>query len=351
MRAIGPLLTWAALACSEAPLTEPAFTEAGQSKMGQSKTAQSGQRQGCGIALGLFASDPQWDYTPLVEEIAAHGATDLLVVVPWRQADVFADQPMARPADLASAVKTISMAHQAGLAVSVMPVIEVAQRAPGQWRGRLQPRDLRIWQTRYRALVLDLATHTARAGAQRFVLGSELASLEGDADWWRQLAQDTRQVFPGRLTYSANWDRFEAVPFWDALDEIGVSAWFELASADERLDDDALLAAWATPIRRLRAIERQVGKPVLLTEVGYPARASAAARPWDHSGAAPPALALQQRLFKIFFQRFQGERLAGLFVWNWFGRGGTLDAGYSPRGRPASSTIKRHFARWCGASS
>ena len=34
-----------------------------------------------GVALGLFATDPEWDYGPLVDEIRARGATDVLVVV------------------------------------------------------------------------------------------------------------------------------------------------------------------------------------------------------------------------------------------------------------------------------
>ncbi|MEZ4467311.1 MAG: hypothetical protein R3F43_23405 [bacterium] len=35
-----------------------------------------------GVALGLFASDPAWDYAPLIDEIAHHEARALLVVVP-----------------------------------------------------------------------------------------------------------------------------------------------------------------------------------------------------------------------------------------------------------------------------
>ena len=50
-----------------------------------------------GVALGLFASDPDWDYGPLIEEIRARGATDVLVVVNAYQSDRFAADIALRP--------------------------------------------------------------------------------------------------------------------------------------------------------------------------------------------------------------------------------------------------------------
>lgn len=296
----------------------------------------------CGVALGLFASDPDWDYEGLLGEIAEHGATDVLLSVPWVQEDIHASTLGPRPGQSPSGdtlVRTIRQAQAHGLAVSLMPVVRLVHREPGAWRGALEPQDRDAWFAAYEALLLDHARVTEAEGAVRLVVGSELSSLEGDESRWRRLLARVRQQTDATLTWSANWDRFEAVPFWDALDEVGVSAWFPPAEG------------WEAPRQRLAAVQEQTGKPLLFTEVGYPARDAAAVRPWDHAGRAASNPPLQARLFSSFFDEFHADpALRGLFVWNWFGVGGTVDAGYSPRGRPAAGVIKHRFQRWCGAA-
>ena len=41
-----------------------------------------------GVSLGLFASDPRFDYAPLLDEIVAAGATDVQLDVVWMQRDI-----------------------------------------------------------------------------------------------------------------------------------------------------------------------------------------------------------------------------------------------------------------------
>lgn len=299
----------------------------------------------CGVALGLFASDPAWDYGPMLSEIATHGATDVMLSVPWVQDAVTSSDLGPRPGrspDAATVARTLAQAHQLGLRVSLMPVVRLEERAEGRWRGALQPDDRDAWFAAYTAHMTTHADLAQAAGVHRLVVGSELSSLEGDAARWRALVTQLRARTDATLTWSANWDRFEQVSFWDALDEVGVSAWFEVGDGSQ--------ARWDGPQARLRAIAAATGKPVLLTEVGYPARASAAARPWDHAGPATPDPRLQAALLDRFFVAFADQpAVSGAFVWNWFGHGGALDAGYSPRGRPAAAVMKRHYARWCGA--
>lgn len=293
----------------------------------------------CGVALGLFASDPSWDYGPMLDEIAAHGATDALLSVPWVQDDVhaatLAPQPGQSPSDDALR-RTIAQAQDRGLRVSLMPVVRLRTRAPGAWRGALDPADRDAWFAAYGALLLDHARLAEALGVTRLVVGSELTSLEGDVERWEALVGDVRAETGATLTWSANWDAFDRSPLWPLLDEVGVSAWF--APAD----------GWAAPRRRLSAVKAATGKPVLFTEVGYPARATAAERPWDHAGSAPLDLGLQASLVRSLFREFADDNVVdGMFVWNWFGEGGASAADYTPRGRPAAGVIKRRFADWC----
>ena len=47
-------------------------------------------------------------------------------------------------------------------------------------------------------------------------------------DEWRRLASSVRQVFPGLLTYGANFDEFFDVSWWSSVDLLGINAYFPL---------------------------------------------------------------------------------------------------------------------------
>ena len=55
---------------------------------------------------------------------------------------------------------------------------------------------------------------------------------------WRKLIRKTRSLYQGQLTYAANFDQYHEVSFWDALDFMGVNAYFSLRSdlpSDQRI--------------------------------------------------------------------------------------------------------------------
>lgn len=313
------------------------FTACGQPPAAAPATAQ------CGVALGLFASDEEYDYAVLLDEIVAHGATDVSLSTPWVQPDVRSNRLRPEPGISPSTrtlTRTIQQAHARGLRVTLMPVVRLQTLGPGIWRGALAPSLPDQWFAEYTALMVQHAQIAADNGVARLVVGSELSSLEPEAARWHALLREVRVHFPGTLTYSANWDRFEAVPFWDQLDEIGVSAWFEVG--------DNPTVGWKGPRDRLRRFADHTQKPVWLTEVGYPARTTAAQKPWDHTGTGVVDLPLQAKLYRAFFAAFQTDPIvSGVFVWNWFGVGGHTDADYTPRGRPAASVMKHAFSLWC----
>jgi hypothetical protein len=303
-----------------------------------------------GVALGLFATDPEWDYGPLVDEIRARGATDVLVVVNAYQSDRFASDIAPRrghsPSE-ATVARTLSQVRSAGMRAALMPVVRLETRGPHDWRGVIAPADgLDAWFESYRRFVLPLARIAEGAGAQRLVVGSELGSLERYEGRWRALISEMREHFSRTLTYSANWDRSHSVEFWDALDEVGLTAYFPLASDGEPLSDDTLALAWRTPRAEIDALGRRVGKPVLITEVGYASQRSAADHPWDDTSIAEVDLRLQQSLYRGFCDAFaQTPSVSGFYVWNWFGFGGPRDPGFTPRGKPAANELAKCFAR------
>ncbi len=307
-----------------------------------------------GVALGLFASDPEWDYGPLIDEIRARGATDVLVVVNAYQSNRFASDISLRSGRSPSGTnvaRTLEQVKRAGMRPALMPVIRLEQRSRHEWRGLITPADgLDAWFTSYRRLVMPLARIAEKAGAERLVIGSELGSLERYEDRWRALIREARARFSGTMTYSANWDHASTVGFWDALDEVGLTAYFPVGGT-EPPSKAALAQAWRTPRELIERLGRRTGKPVLITEVGYTSRRGAAAQPWDHSSSAEVDLELQRNLYRGFCSAFsKTPRVSGFYVWNWFGFGGPRDAGFTPRGKPAAKELARCFARRWPAS-
>lgn len=307
-----------------------------------------------GVALGLFAStpDPEYQqilYLPMLREIAALGATDVQLSIRWLQVD--AQATTMGPArgvtpDDATVRALLEEAARLKLRVFILPIVHLQSRTPGVWRGTLKPTDPERWWAAYRTFILHYA-QLAAGRADLLAVGSELVSQEADVDRWRALIRDVRAAFPGRLTYSANWDHYEPVAFWDALDVVGVSAYWPLARAPGA-SVEAMQAAWAGVRGQIERFAAAQNRPYLLTEVGYPSHAFAAVRPWDQDHQGPVDQAAQADAWTATLAAWDGApRLSGLFVWNWFGVGGPDDSGYTPRGKAAETLLKSWF---CGAT-
>ena len=69
---------------------------------------------------------------------------------------------------------------------------------------------------------------------------------------WRALIADVREQTGAPLTYAANWTDYERVPFWDALDVIGIQAYFPLADSTDS-SEEAIRRGWQ---RRMDEIGR-----------------------------------------------------------------------------------------------
>lgn len=308
-----------------------------------------------GASLGLFATDPDFDYDALLGEIAARGATDVLLVVPLVQTDVGAHDLALVPGrspSLDTVARTARQARDQGLRWGLLPIVHLVERSPDAWRGVLQPRaGAELWFDAYREVTRPLLELAVDEGAVRYGIGSELSSLERHERTWRALADEARAAGVSEVFYAANWDRVDQVPFWDAVDGIGLSGYFELAGPDGPTDVASLRRAWQEPAAALRATAARTGHDVLFVEVGYPAHALAAARPWDHTADAPLDLALQSRLWRAFCDTFHDQpHVHGFYAWNWFGWGGPRDPGYTPRGKPAAAELERCWARSWDAS-
>src|SRR5690606_38681787 len=97
---------------------------------------------------------------------------------------------------------------------------------------------------------------------------------------------EVRARYTGEVIYAANWSEAFAVPFWDAVDAVGVDAYFPVARRADptRLD---LYRGWLPWRTRLADLARRAEKPVLITELGYRSADGNGMHPWDYAAAAP----------------------------------------------------------------
>ena len=307
-----------------------------------------------GVVLPMHSKDPDFAYDRHLGEIRDLGAGWVQLVVVTRQPRVDSSRvpPTSdRTPSIERVVATIRAARELGLDVLVMPIVLIQEPGPDDWRGALAPRDPVAWWRSYHTFLLRIADAAASGGATALAVGSELSSLERHEEAWRHLILNVSARFPGLLTYSANWDHFDRIGFWDALDFAGTNAYFELtdpASADGPTDAE-LRAGWRAGLEEVRRLAAVAGRPVVLTEVGIPSRVGGLATPWDHTLSTDPAPEVQARGFRTFADVFLPDGrpapgVAGLFLYDWWTLGGEDDPTYTARGKPAEAVWRRILA-------
>jgi hypothetical protein len=220
-------------------------------------------------------------------------------------------------------LRPIREAHERGMSILVIPHLAY-WGSPWSWRGEIDfqdPAELERFFETYTAWIVGVAR--AAKDADGFSIGNETDRLVRCEAQWRALIERVRQETSARLTYAANFDAYRQVAFWDALDAIGVQAYFPLCEGADPTEED-LRRGWRDALVPMRELSRRTGKPVVCTELGYDISLEAAKRPWvsgrvrgEERGAAEK---LQARCLAVALEEIgrEPEWLRGAFLWKWF---------------------------------
>lgn len=215
-------------------------------------------------------------------------------------------------------VRPIREAHALGLRVLIKPHLAY-WGSPFSWRGEIAFDDDAAWDRffdDYERWIVALAR--ACRDADGFVVGTELDRTVHHEDRWRRIIERVRRETGAPLTYAANWPDYESIPFWDALDVIGIQAYWPVA--DRPLDRvEPILSGWRARMQALREYARAQDRRVVFTELGYNRSFDAVLRPWEYDTDGPEAEPVQEAALRAALRAVEEEpSVVGVFLWKWF---------------------------------
>lgn len=249
-------------------------------------------------------------------------------------------------------VESIRLAKKAGLRVMLKPQIYMH----GKWIGDLAYSSQKEWagfEQSYTEFIMHWSDIAEKENVELFCVGTEIKqSAQQREEYWRSLIEKIRSDYCGKLCYSSNWDAYQDVPFWDALDFVGVSAYFPL-STKKTPSVKQLGNAWSEQMKELKKFSELNDKQILFTEYGYLTVDGCAGRTWElekkikslSKNEQAQANAIEAMLKKFYKEDFW----AGGFLWKWFpdgmGHEGYPDKDYDPQGKKAEAVIQEWYGK------
>ncbi len=215
-------------------------------------------------------------------------------------------------------LRPIREAHAQGMKVLIKPHLAY-WGSPFSWRGEITFAEAEQWD-RFFSSYQSWITKVARAckEADGFAVGTELDKTIQHDKAWRQIITAVRLETPAALTYAANWTDYQRVGFWDALDTIGIQAYFPLADKVGASQEE-LQKGWAKVMAKLRPFAKKLNRKIVFTELGYNNAHRAPIEPWDHRSDGPGAESVQVMCMHIALGAVEAEPLVvGAFLWKWF---------------------------------
>jgi hypothetical protein len=237
----------------------------------------------------------------------------------------------------------IRFMHSIGLKVLLKPMVDCRN---GKWRGEIRPSA--AWFAGYLTFITLWADIAREEGVEALCVGCELVKTDSWAKEWRQVVAAVRTIYHGTLTYAANHGSEDTVKWWDAVDFIGIDAYYPLTGSKNPTPEQ-LRKAWMSRGRSIRNW-RDLHWPaeiVVFTEVGYRSADGTNRAPWDYSSTWGLDLQEQSDCYEAMFSALWTEAWwAGAFLWNWEtdpNAGGPLDAGFTPHLKTAEQVVRGYY--------
>jgi Glycoside Hydrolase Family 113 len=255
--------------------------------------------------------------------------------------------------DVAAFSAGVRAAHALGLHVFFAPLMSV--RESDGWSGSIDLKTDQLqqaWFDSYWNTLQPYVQAAAKDDVEQMAIGTELQSLQQTvpAARWNQLIARIRAIFKNTLTYDMNWysltqsqSKSQPQPDWfknPELAMIGVSSYIPLTDVPQRIDPQNMPALWQNKVKvHLDALSTEVGKPVLISEIGYRNTSDALYRTWEaHSNAEIDSQEQAGAFEAALANTFADPQIGGIFFWGWDG----VDQ-FTIKNRPATQILLKWY--------
>lgn len=125
------------------------------------------------------------------------------------------------------------------------------------------------------------------------------------------------------------------------LTTIGVSAYLSLTDTQKRVEPQQMVALWKSIIgNTIDTFATQLGKPVLISEIGYRNSADALYHTWESSSSAPVDTTEQAAACDAALANATHDpHIRGIFFWGWDDVGA-----FGLRNQPAAASLHHWYS-------
>ncbi len=221
--------------------------------------------------------------------------------------------------DLAVAV---SNAKANGLKVCLKPVVNSRDNI---WRAHIGFPDeasaepyWEKWFASYRNFILHYAELAQELQCEMLCIGCEMVKTEYREADWRSLIAVIRQHYNGIIVYNANHGSESKIPWLDAVDLIGTSAYYpvgQIPGASVAMMQEE----WEKVKEQLKILYNRFHKPIVFIEIGCRSAHGCAMMPWDFNHDELPFDEIEQaNFYESALKTFWNEPwFSGFFWWDW----------------------------------
>ena len=246
-------------------------------------------------------------------------------------------------------IESINLAKEQGLKVLLKPHLWIHDI----WVGNLDfdnAKDWKSFESSYSNFILHYAQIADSMKVEAYCIGVELRKIAKQRPlFWNKLIDSVRTIYSGKLTYAANWDNYETIPFWSKLDYIGIDAYFPV-SEEKTPSVKSCYEGWGSNFKKIKALSKKVNKKVIFTEFGYRNVDFTGTKPWEDSRLSMFNTEGQNNAYQAIFDRFWHESwFEGGFLWKWYPNhsqaGGKENNRFTPQNKPVEGIITEQYGK------
>lgn len=215
-------------------------------------------------------------------------------------------------------------AHERGVKVCLKPVINCSD---GMWRAYIDFPDSNVmgndhywntWFEHYSAFLCHYAELAQDTGCEMLCIGCEMSGTERKEEHWRKLISAIRTIYTGPIVYNTNHGREDEVKWFDAVDYVGTSAYFQVGKVPGDTKE-SMQSTWDRIGLQLEKLSKRLGKQVIFMEVGCRSAKGCAMIPYDFTHTEFEWSEEEQANFydSCITSCYDKPWFAGVFWWDW----------------------------------